>query len=427
MKTETVMLIADAKLVLDRVARKAATDNPLAAAFASWLCPARFDATAVSAAAQKASNAKGGERSSRGVAVLGFACAVPSLRSKYEATFRQHLDWLTGRPNFGSSGEPSNVLLDPLILLGVCVGANTVLNGEPKAQFDKWAHTACKDAIGVAGESGWQRGVFNMLGAWLNKIESPTDVWVKLAPAWMRAALNSCGCGKVGDTEAADVLKVALLNADAVSDGFEAVMKLAAIDWATARAIDFNLDAMTIADVARVLNNVTSIFQRWTWEEKPRTARIGALAQQWRIENEYHIQSLLYAVVKPIFPALEEERYLAPTGTYQPRADLSLLSLQLLIELKFWYQRDSAKHLIEEIGADLTLYLRKESPYRQVIAVIWDDGARTEEHTELRRGLLGLGALFDVIIINRPAFMNKAGVSASVGKKKRKRSTPRSV
>jgi hypothetical protein len=53
------------------------------------------------------------------------------------------------------------------------------------------------------------------------------------------------------------------------------------------------------------------------------------------------------------------------------------------------------------------------------------DGARTEEHAELRRGLLGLGGLFDVIIINRPAFMNKSEVSASAGKKKRKRSAPR--
>jgi hypothetical protein len=54
-----------------------------------------------------------------------------------------------------------------------------------------------------------------------------------------------------------------------------------------------------------------------------------------------------------------------------------------------------------------------------VIAVIWDDGARTEEHAELRRGLLGLKGLFDVVIINRPAFMNEALMSISAEKKKR--------
>ena len=65
------------------------------------------------------------------------------------------------------------------------------------------------------------------------------------------------------------------------------------------------------------------------------------------------------------------------------------------------------KDLTEEIAADLTLYLRKDSPYRKVAVVIWDDGARTEEQAELRRGLLGLKGLLDVIIINRPAFMDR--------------------
>jgi hypothetical protein len=46
-----------------------------------------------------------------------------------------------------------------------------------------------------------------------------------------------------------------------------------------------------------------------------------------------------------------------------------------------------------------------------VIAVIWDDGARTEEHNELRRGLWGLNGLFDVVIISRPAFMSELAIA----------------
>jgi hypothetical protein len=50
------------------------------------------------------------------------------------------------------------------------------------------------------------------------------------------------------------------------------------------------------------------------------------------------------------------------------------LGLELVVEVKFWYRGKSVKDLTEEIAADLTLYLRKDSPYRAVIAAIWDDG-----------------------------------------------------
>ena len=110
-------------------------------------------------------------------------------------------------------------------------------------------------------------------------------------------------------------------------------------------------------------------------------------------------------MLKPLIPALEEEQYMSPTGTYQPRADLCILALELVVEVKFWYHGKSEKELTEEIAADLTLYLREDSRYRNVIAVIWDDGARTEEQLELRRGLKGLTGLFDVVIVNRPACM----------------------
>lgn len=217
------------------------------------------------------------------------------------------------------------------------------------------------------------------------------------------------------------ILKAALNEASNVTDGFEAGLRLAAIDWAVQRAMDFDIAALTVSDVATVLHRVPTAFQRWTWEDKPRTARAGAEPRRWHIENEYHFQSMLYAVLKPLIPALEEEQYLPPTGTYQPRADLCILGLQLVVEVKFWYRGKSVKDLTEEIAADLTLYLRKDSPYRAVIAAIWDDGARTEEQAELMRGLKGLTGLSDVVIVNRPSSMNVSLPSAPSLKRKGKR------
>jgi hypothetical protein len=156
-----------------------------------------------------------------------------------------------------------------------------------------------------------------------------------------------------------------------------------------------------------VLRNTPQIFQRWTWEDKPRTSKRGAVARKWCIDNEYHVQNLLYAILKPLLPSLDEEKYVASTGTYQPRADLFVLSLQLVIEVKFWYQNGSVKDLTEQVAADHSLYLRPDSPYRSIIAVIWDEGARTEEHPELDRGLAGLANMEDVILISRPAGWRK--------------------
>ena len=67
--------------------------------------------------------------------------------------------------------------------------------------------------------------------------------------------------------------------------------------------------------------------------------------------------------------------------------------------------------------AGLTLNLRKDSPYRAVIAAIWDDGARTEKQAELMRGLKGLTGLFDVVIVNRPSCMNDPVITPTVAKK----------
>jgi hypothetical protein len=93
------------------------------------------------------------------------------------------------------------------------------------------------------------------------------------------------------------------------------------------------------------------------------------------------------------------------TGSLQPRADLCLLSLGLVIEVKFWYRRDAVKRLIEDVAADVTLYLKAGTPYSSLIVVIWDDGARTEEHAALKLALAKIDGVRGVVVVNRPSWM----------------------
>jgi hypothetical protein len=403
MKTESLMLIRDTREALLKAALSDAKRNSLAAAFLGWLLRGDELVALMEDAAARAAAAKGAERSSRNVAVLGFACGVGKLKPRFAAEFASQLDWSIGRPNFATGGEPCGVVADPMNFAGIMAGAESALEIAKRRQFKQWAAAVWKDADGLIQDGCWRRGLLDALGRRISVAKASAEV---ANAVWLAAALHRRGWGEPTEKSVSAILKAALSEASTVTDGFEAGLRLAAIDWGVQRAMDFDIAALTVTDVANVLNRVPTVFQRWTWEHKPRTSKIGAEPRRWHIENEYHFQSLLYAVLKPLIPALEEEQYLPPTGRYQPRADLCVLGLELVVEVKFWYRGKSVKELTEEVAADLTLYLRKESPYRTVIAAIWDDGARTEEQTELKRGLKGLIGLFDVVIVNRPSCMN---------------------
>lgn len=419
MKSETLMLITDAREVLLKAALAEAKQNPLGAAFLGWLLRREELIALMEEAATRAAAAKGGERSSRNVAVLGFACGVEKLKSKFAPEFASQLEWSIGRPNFATGGEPCGIVADPLSFAGIIAGVEGGIESGLRQRFDQWAATVWKDADGLIQDGSWRRALLDALGRRISVAKVGSTV---TDAVWLAAALQRQGWGEPVEKAVSGILRAALNEASNVTDGFEAGLRLAAIDWAVQRAMDFDIAALTVSDVATVLYRVPTAFQRWTWEDKPRTARAGAEPRRWHIENEYHFQSMLYAVLKPLIPALEEEQYLPPTGTYQPRADLCILGLQLVVEVKFWYRGKSVKDLTEEIAADLTLYLRKDSPYRTVIAAIWDDGARTEEQAELMRGLKGLTGLSDVVIVNRPSCMNNPVIIPTAAKKNAKKS-----
>ncbi len=47
------------------------------------------------------------------------------------------------------------------------------------------------------------------------------------------------------------------------------------------------------SDVVHLLENAQSVMKRWVWEESAR--RKGADPARWLIDNEYHVQSVLWA------------------------------------------------------------------------------------------------------------------------------------
>jgi hypothetical protein len=190
-----------------------------------------------------------------------------------------------------------------------------------------------------------------------------------------------------------------------VDDGMtRAAAQQVALHFLLKNSASIQPGAITIEQVIDMLGGMSAGLRHWTWEDKARTPNSGIA--RWDVENEYHVQNLLWAVMAPVFPDLDDEEWLKSLGHHKPRADFAVPSLDLIVEAKFLRSGKNAfSQVIEEVAADASTYLQQGSPYRHIIVVVWDDFARTEEHAELRKGLLRISGIRGAIVIARPAKM----------------------
>ncbi|EAA2980397.1 hypothetical protein F8606_25715 [Salmonella enterica] len=162
----------------------------------------------------------------------------------------------------------------------------------------------------------------------------------------------------------------------------------------------------TLDDLLRFLEHIPAGLKRWTWEDSGRTR--GAEPVQWQVDNEYHVQNLLYILLAPIFNDIADEVNLQPVGQKNPRIDLYLPSLHTIIEVK--YRKDTKKSfptLIGEIAEDASLY-RVDEIYKDsyIISFLWDCTRSTQEHTKFKEGVLKINGIDGCVVINAPSTMN---------------------
>lgn len=158
-------------------------------------------------------------------------------------------------------------------------------------------------------------------------------------------------------------------------------------------------------DLVKFLESIPSGLKRWTWDEKGKTK--GADPRQWNIDNEYHVQNLLYVMLAPIFGDISDEENLESVGQKKPRVDLYLPSIHTIIEVK--YRKDNKKSfsaLIGEISEDISLY-RSDPKYNdcQLICFLWDHTRATQEHTKFKEGVLKMEGIQGCVVVNSPSNM----------------------
>lgn len=399
MTTAQSAVISDSKIALARIIGEQAPSDLLVGAFSWWLQLKGLAIPGIDEIADSAATKKGASRNYRDVAILGFVTTEQPIAEKHGNEFVALLQWLVARP-LQVGGEPIPLLSDPVAVLGLAVGARRCLVGQELAAFETWNKKVMSEMEKIVGRNGWP-GVLHLA------LQSPSQSVP--GAAWVQAGLAiRLTNHEPANQDLSAILQETTEGVLEISQASEAALRLAAISKACRSVFDVNVSSLTVQNIATVLNRIEPVFSRWVWEGKPRTTRRNGEARKWHVENEYHFQSLLYAVLKPLLPDLSEEQYLPSTAQLQPRADLCLLPLKLLIEVKFWYTKNSIKKLIEEVAADVSLYLKSGGPYSSLIVAIWDDGVRTEEHAELKRGLSGLEGVKAVVVVNRPSTMDNA-------------------
>ncbi|MAT51760.1 MAG: hypothetical protein CMK32_11320 [Porticoccaceae bacterium] len=162
----------------------------------------------------------------------------------------------------------------------------------------------------------------------------------------------------------------------------------------------------SLDDLLGFLEHIPVGLKRWTWEGTGRTR--GAEPVKWPVENEYHVQNLLYVLLGPIFNDIADEVNLQPVGQKNPRIDLYLPSLHTIIEVK--YRKDTKKSfpmIIGEIAEDASLY-RADAKYKDahIVSFLWDCTRATEEHAKFKEGVLKISGINGCVVVSAPSTMN---------------------
>ena len=398
-KTSSILL-SDTRAALARVAQQAEGRNDAVEAAGAWLLPGLDTVSRLATMAEHAAACKGQMRSYKQVAVLGYAASLLLDKFQQQAALENGLKWLSGLPAM-SAGALMGFATDPVSLLGIALGTRCACD-EVKSAVRNWASKFLSDEYNALGTEPWHSCLLAVTAQILT-IEPVLPIPIEAEAACVRVAMRSKGllpANSSNETDEEFVLTLLKESRVTETDCTHAAIQMVALDWIRRKAPTVIPARMTPEDVVSLLKHTEFALKRWTWEDRPKTTT--GIARQWHIDNEYHLQNLLWTLLAPIFPDLTDEEYTIQLGSKNPRIDLGIPSLKLIIEAKFMRMGDPPKKFIEEIAADASLYLVEGARYNQIVAIIWDDTARTNLHTEMIRAMNQIDGVLDAIVVSRP-------------------------
>ena len=320
--------------------------------------------------------------------------------------------------------------MDGVALAALIIGTKSAGDEGVAKKTGEWVRR-CRDATaGGKGLADWEEWLLaEILRALRFGLGPPGWRWPRSrrGPAGIVLPRNRCKCPGLGHRgDEAEVLNLIRKPLSAGIGVYRAAIRLAALDWVRRDRPLCDLRTVTVEAIGDLLRRIPSGLKKWTWETAPRTAR-STEARQWHVENEYHVQNMLWFLLAPLLPDLDDEDSTPKVGPVQPRADIVIPSLRLIVEAKFLRASDAPKKMVEQIAQDAGLYLVAGSKYDKMIPFIWDDSRRTEYHEEMIRGLRQIAGVVDAVIVPRPGRMvlpSGTGAARKPGGTKKMKNTP---
>ena len=349
-----------------------------------------------------AAERSGAQQDYQSVATLAFGMASGYLDEAATESLKSGFERLIGRRPF-VDGVPMAFCSDVVAVLSFALAAGKLCDAVLSAKLCEWLKSFVPAIVALEGTDDWQRCVFGaaelILGGCIGLSRSFADCADIIAALKNKAIVLSPDGSD--ETLYLNVIRTALAESTADLSLDRVVFRRAALTYVRRSAPIAIPGRMTIATLIRTLERFPAGLRNWTWELKPRTT--ATQARRWSIDHEYHVQNMLWFLLSPIFPDLDDEQYLAKIGQKSPRADLYIPSMKVMVEAKFIRIGKSFQSIIDEIAADASLYSAMGNDFAGMIAFIWDDSGRSQGHDYLKQGLGKLQGILGTVVVSRPS------------------------
>lgn len=327
-------------------------------------------------------------------------CIITGLIKK-EIDINNDLVRLFGQASI-IDGTPRPWVMDIFGLLAIKFYLNTLNNNELNSKFKIWIHNFLPIQINKDHLSSYEKDI-----AFFILEEKNTSNFIT---ATIPLFLHYIGSTPIHDNKLKTNLIQSFLSEfqryvleQELSENIIAIL-IYVFDKYSKDVTNVPPNGWSFNDLTHYLNQIAPNLRRWTWESKARTQ--GGDIVRWYINNEYHVQNLLYTLLAPIFCDLKEEENLPAIGQKKPRIDLYLPSLHTIIEVK--YRKNNKKtfsELIGEIGEDASLYLSSNSySDAKIIVFLWDQTRSVQDHALFKSGILGINGINACIVASAPSF-----------------------
>jgi hypothetical protein len=151
-------------------------------------------------------------------------------------------------------------------------------------------------------------------------------------------------------------------------------------------------------EISGLLRAFEPAMKRWRYDDDEKRDPI-----KWPIKNEREVQDIIWLMMRPYYPDLQDEETLPKFGHSSYIVDFAIPSLRTLLEVKYCRKSSEFKKIEKEIMEDGIAYLANIDHYDRIIVFIYDHSCSVQDHDTTISALKQIPSIQDVIIVSRPS------------------------